>query len=80
VHGKGRFLKEIESVTIDLSNTCVGSGGRIGGHGGIEKNFTSEMSLLFPKEAGAIGLWTTQQRTTLGLAMPLVAFRVSTTN
>ena len=56
MHGKGRFLKEIESVTIDLSNTCAGSGGKACRSSKIKKNFTSEMD-GFASQSGRALLW-----------------------
>lgn len=73
MHGKGRFAQAKESATSYLSTTCSTVRRSRGRPPDDRENIYILIDSFTPE--GAV-----QQRTTLGLSIPLVALRVSTTN
>ena len=74
MHGKGRFGHAKESATLYFSSTCS----TVRRSHGRPRDYGENIYILidsFTPEGGQV-----QQRTTLGLSIPLVALRVSTTN
>ena len=74
MHGKGRFAHGKESATLYLSSTCS----TLRGSHGWPPDDSENIYILI--DSFTLGGGPVQQRTTLGLSIPLVALRVSTTN
>ena len=74
MHGKGRFSHAKQSATLYFSSTCS----TVWGSHGRPPDDRENIYILIDSFTTLGG--PVQQRTTLGLSIPLVALRVSTTN